>query len=104
MLAAAAPADAPPRVPVTGGVVQGSAVQGAVVFRGIPFAAPPTGSLRWRAPAPVAPWQGVRADDPDAPACLRTTIAGTTAITLRSAEELPHARSAHARAGGESGR
>jgi para-nitrobenzyl esterase len=30
------------------------------VFRGVPFAAPPVGNLRWRAPKPVAPWQGVR--------------------------------------------
>src|SRR5262245_25790546 len=30
------------------------------VFRGIPYAAPPTGSLRWAPPAPVASWSGVR--------------------------------------------
>ncbi|MFK8163869.1 MAG: carboxylesterase/lipase family protein [Lewinella sp.] len=30
------------------------------VFRGIPFAAPPTGDLRWRAPQPVTNWQGVK--------------------------------------------
>src|SRR5689334_1632591 len=30
------------------------------VFRGIPYAAPPVGDLRWRAPKPAEPWQGVR--------------------------------------------
>jgi para-nitrobenzyl esterase len=45
---------------VTGGEVQGVAANGAVVFKGIPFAAPPTGELRWKKPQPVVSWQGVR--------------------------------------------
>lgn len=65
------PGDAPPRVAVTGGVVAGSVAPGggALLFRGIPYAAAPAGDLRWRAPQRVAPWRGVRADNGDAPAC-----------------------------------
>ncbi|HTO07034.1 MAG TPA: carboxylesterase/lipase family protein [Myxococcota bacterium] len=42
------------------GRVQGEARDGLSIFRGIPFAAPPVGALRWRAPEPAAPWSGVR--------------------------------------------
>ena len=53
-------ADTP--VAVTGGLVKGAeaAVAGVVAFKGIPFAAPPVGDLRWRPPAAVVPWDGVR--------------------------------------------
>jgi len=46
------------------GLVQGEvldAESGMTVYRGIPFAAPPVGDLRWKAPQPVEPWDGVRA-------------------------------------------
>ncbi|MEZ0484935.1 carboxylesterase/lipase family protein [Fibrella aquatica] len=48
---------------VSGGLVSGTFnQQGDVqIFRGIPFAAPPVGPLRWKAPQPVEPWTGVRA-------------------------------------------
>ena len=51
---------AEPKVLTIEGVVQGVHEAGLDVFKGIPFAAPPIGSLRWRAPQPVAPWKGVR--------------------------------------------
>lgn len=37
-----------------------TAENGARVWRGLPYAAPPVGDLRWRAPRPAAPWEGVR--------------------------------------------
>ena len=40
-----------------------------MVFRGIPYAAPPVGSLRWRPPQPVAPWQGVHDATKFSPSC-----------------------------------
>lgn len=44
------------------GKVQGAvnATGTVITFKGIPFAAPPVGDLRWKAPQPPAPWQGVR--------------------------------------------
>ena len=42
------------------GTLAGSAEQGIHIWRGIPYAAPPVGPLRWRAPQPAARWQGVR--------------------------------------------
>jgi len=42
------------------GYVSGINQGGIRVFHGIPFAAPPTGELRWRSPAPVQPWDGVK--------------------------------------------
>lgn len=43
------------------------------VFRGIPFAAPPVGDLRWRPPQPVAAWAGTLAAHDFAPACPQPT-------------------------------
>ncbi len=40
------------------GQVKGAVKDGVLAFKGIPFAAPPTGQLRWRAPQPVTPWTG----------------------------------------------
>jgi len=42
------------------GAVRGSVEGTSLVFRGIPFAAPPVDDLRWRAPAPAAAWTGIR--------------------------------------------
>jgi para-nitrobenzyl esterase len=49
-----------PVVAVTGGQVKGRALDGGAVFKGIPFAQPPTGDLRWREPMPVKTWSGAR--------------------------------------------
>ena len=49
-----------PTADVTGGTVRGAVAGELSVFKGIPFAAPPVGDLRWRPPQPVVPWAGVR--------------------------------------------
>ena len=61
-------------VSVTGGAIQGAATAAnpdVIAFRGIPFAAPPVGDLRWRPPAPVVSWTGTRAATDTGPICVQ---------------------------------
>src|ERR1700685_1899031 len=46
------------------------------IYKGIPFAAPPVGDLRWRAPQPAAKWEGVRMADKFGPTCAAGTGGG----------------------------
>ena len=64
-LGAAAPGFAQQPAPVLTeyGLVQGVTEKDLAVYRGIPFAAPPIGDLRWRAPQPAVKWEGVRPAD-----------------------------------------
>jgi para-nitrobenzyl esterase len=54
-----------PILTIEGGQVQGvnTEIRGVYVYRGIPYAAPPIKDLRWKAPQPVVPWQGVKLAD-----------------------------------------
>lgn len=53
-----------PVLTVDGGRIEGVMdEEGVAVYKGIPYAAPPVGDLRWRKPQPVQPWQGVRKCD-----------------------------------------
>ena len=71
-LAFAAPAMAEiTEATVTGGKVAGTVVDGISEFKGIPFAAPPVGDLRWRAPQPVKPWSGVKQTVKFGSACMQ---------------------------------
>jgi para-nitrobenzyl esterase len=55
---------------ITGdGAIRGVAVADGYAFRGLPYAAPPTGNLRWRPPRPPASWHGVRDATQYAPSC-----------------------------------
>ncbi|HEY5349853.1 MAG TPA: carboxylesterase family protein, partial [Candidatus Lustribacter sp.] len=70
-------ADAPPlTIRTTIGTVAGTS--GDVrSFKGIPFAAPPVGPLRWKAPQPVARWSGVRDATAFGPECAQPAPPGT---------------------------
>ena len=49
-------------VKVDGGKILGveTSIEGVYAFKGVPYAAPPIGNLRWKEPQPVIPWDGVR--------------------------------------------
>ena len=71
--AAGAVADtALPPVRVDAGLIAGTTRDGINRFFGIPFAAPPVGDLRWRAPQPVKPWDGVKDASAFGPVCRQT--------------------------------
>lgn len=59
---------------VTGGTIEGTVVDGISEFKGIPFAAPPVGDLRWKAPQPVKPWSGIRQTIAFGPACMQSPV------------------------------
>ncbi len=59
-------------ISVEGGMVQGLTQNGVSVYRGIPYAAPPIGDLRWRAPRPVMEWEDVRDASAFSPACIQS--------------------------------
>ncbi|WP_085582394.1 MULTISPECIES: carboxylesterase/lipase family protein [unclassified Pseudomonas] len=61
----------PEQVRVDTGLLQGVAKQEVLSFKGIPYATPPIGELRWRAPQPPKAWDGVRSADAFGPECMQ---------------------------------
>jgi len=69
----------PTLVQVEGGTVRGAVADGLFVYKGIPFAAPPVGELRWRAPQPAKPWDGVLEASDFSPDPMQPVDAGSLA-------------------------
>jgi len=65
------PAPNGPLIKVKQGQVQGVIADGVAVYKGLPFAAPPVGDLRWRNPLPAAKWSGVRAANAFSQTCAQ---------------------------------
>ncbi len=61
----------PGQVKVEGGIIQGTVTEDLTIYKGIPFAAPPVGDLRWKAPQPVEKWDGVKQTVDYAPAPMQ---------------------------------
>lgn len=63
-----------PVLKIEGGKVQGipTKTAGVYIYKGIPYAAPPVGNLRWKSPQPVIPWQGVKVSDTYGPAAMQS--------------------------------
>jgi para-nitrobenzyl esterase len=66
------------RVKITNGTLEGAGPQASGVreFKGVPFAAPPVGDLRWKAPQPVKNWTGVRQATQFGPRCMQQPLFG----------------------------
>jgi para-nitrobenzyl esterase len=64
-------------VKVEGGRISGAPGRDAsvMVFKGVPYAAPPVGDLRWHATKPVVPWQGIRKADQFGNSCIQNIVA-----------------------------
>lgn len=62
------------------GILEGTFESGLNVFRGVPFAAPPVGDLRWREPQPAKNWSGVRKADKFGPRAMQLPIFGDMAF------------------------
>src|SRR5437899_4537875 len=71
-------ASGPDRVKIAGGTLEGAgpAATGVRAFRGIPFAEPAVGNLRWSAPQPPKKWTGVREAKQFGPRCMQQALFG----------------------------
>lgn len=59
------------------GIIEGTTGESGIrMFKGVPFAAPPVGDLRWKAPQPVKNWEGVRKADQFGPRAMQLPIFG----------------------------
>jgi para-nitrobenzyl esterase len=75
-------------VEVTGGTIEGAEQDGIFSYKGIPFAAPPVGDLRWKAPQPAKAWTGVRSADTYARGCMQdSSMAAMTGSPANFSED-----------------
>ncbi|MGA7538799.1 MAG: carboxylesterase family protein [Steroidobacteraceae bacterium] len=90
-------------VRVDGGMVRGALERKVIAYKGIPYAAPPVGALRWAPPQPVKPWKGVRSALHFGPDCAQLPTPGDAAPLRTVSKEnclyvnvwRPRAASAH---------
>lgn len=68
-------------VHTSAGDIRGQVFDGWRYFQGIPYAAPPTGELRWRAPQAAPRWQGIRDATEPAPECMQALAPTSAAKT-----------------------
>ncbi len=74
LAAQASVAAANPIVLTEFGAISGASDHGLISYKGVPFAAAPVGNLRWRPPAPHAPWTGTRKATAFSPACMQQGV------------------------------
>ena len=77
---------AAPLTTIETGQLRGARVDGVLAFRGVPYAQPPVGALRWRAPQPAAVWDGVRSATDYGASCAQPRTA-TFSLSMDSLSE-----------------
>lgn len=81
------PAAIGPVVQTDRGAVRGVRDGDVRAWRGIPYAAPPVGPLRWREPEPAAAWSGVRDGSDPGPSCLQPSLEDPARIAPGTSED-----------------
>ncbi len=76
-------------VHVSGGLVSGVSDGAVRAYKGIPFAAPPVGDLRWRDPQPVKSWDGIRLCDRFGSVCQQPLVPRNAIMSLFSFDDPP---------------
>jgi len=76
-----------PEAQIDGGTVQGTVEGEVAIFRGIPYAAPPVGALRWRPPAPVSAWSAVRSAQSFGPSCPQPAVPAPVGVEGPTSED-----------------
>ena len=80
-----------PTAQVNTGLLQGAVEHNMQVFKGIPYAAPPVGDLRWRPPQPAKPWAGTRDASQFGPSCPQPYVKNlSTGLNLPGDENCLH--------------
>jgi para-nitrobenzyl esterase len=70
-------------IQISGGLISGTVADGVQAYKGIPYARPPVGDLRWRPPQPVVPWGGTLIADEFSPICVQPDPLGGHSIFTR---------------------
>lgn len=65
-----------PKVKTANGILEGINDSGILTFKGIPFATPPVGDLRWKEPQPVVNWDGIRKANKFGPRAMQRPVYG----------------------------
>lgn len=73
---------------ISGGSISGTTESGVHVFKGIPFAAPPVGNLRWKPPQPVMAWDDVRTLNEFAPGCPQSVAPASSFYAFTNPDRL----------------
>jgi len=75
------------KVKINNGLLEGITSSGIHIFKGIPFAQPPVGDLRWKAPQPVQNWDGIRKADQFGPRAMQKALFGDMAFRSNGVSE-----------------